>query len=210
MAFFVDLTVNGLLVGLMYALVAVGFVLIYKATSVINFAQGDLMMFAAYGAAVMLALGWLPLWAVIPLLFLGMIGLGFALERRTFRPLIGRPVIAVIMVTIGLSFVLQGVAAILWKAGTRQLPLPARVEPYIIGAVFSSPTHAAAARTPLTPPTPGGVFTPPVNAVAAVPAVICLVGFGLFFTKSRVGIAMRAVADDQQAAMTVGINVRRI
>src|SRR4029453_17618546 len=73
MAFFVDLTVNGLLVGLMYALVAVGFVLIYKATSVINFAQGDLMMFAAYGAAVMLALGWLPLWAVIPLLFLGML-----------------------------------------------------------------------------------------------------------------------------------------
>jgi branched-chain amino acid transport system permease protein len=188
MAFFVDLTVNGLLVGLMYALVAVGFVLIYKATSVINFAQGDLMMFAAYGAAVMLGLGWLPLWAVIPLLLLGMVALGFALERGIFRPLIGQPVIAVIMVTIGLTFVLQGIAAILWKAGTRQLPLPVRVEPYVIGDVFISP----------------------INAVAAVTAVICLVGFGLFFTKSRVGIAMRAVADDQQAAMTMGINVRRV
>ena len=136
----------------------------------------------------MLGLGWLPLWAVIPLLFLGMIGLGFALERGIFRPLIGQPVIAAIMVTIGLAFVLQGVAAILWKAGTRQLPLPVRVEPYIIGDVFISP----------------------INVVAAVTAVICLVGFGLFFTKSRMGIAMRAVADDQQAAMTVGINVRRI
>src|SRR4029450_5952524 len=142
MAFFVDLTVNGLLVGLMYALVAVGFVLIYKATSVINFAQGDLMMFAAYGAAVMLALGWLPLWAVIPLLFLGMIGLGFARERGLFRPPLRPPVIAVIMVPIGLSFVLQGVAAILWKAGTRQLPLPVRVEPYIIGDGFIPPIHS--------------------------------------------------------------------
>ncbi|MFQ5897807.1 MAG: branched-chain amino acid ABC transporter permease [Candidatus Methylomirabilia bacterium] len=188
MEFFFDLTVNGLLVGLMYALVALGFVLIYKATSVINFAQGDLMMFAAYGAAVMLGLGWLPLWVVIPVLFIGMIALGFVLERGILRPLIGQPVISVIMVTIGLTFVLQGVAAIFWGAGTRQLPLPVRVEPYVVGDVFISP----------------------INVVASVTAVVCLIGFGLFFTRSRIGIAMRAVADDQQAAMTAGINVRRV
>jgi len=188
MAFFLDLTVNGLLVGLMYALVAVGFVLIYKATSVINFAQGDLVMFAAYGAAVMLGLGWLPLWVVIPVLLLGMVALGFVLERGILRPLIGQPVISVIMVTIGLTFVLQGLAAILWKAGTRSLPLPVRSDPFIVGEVFVSP----------------------INVVAAATAILCLVAFGLFFTRSRVGIAMRAVADDQQAAMTVGINVRRV
>ncbi len=188
MEFFFDLTVNGLLVGLMYALVAVGFVLIYKATSVINFAQGDLVMFAAYGAAVMLGLGWLPLWVVIPALAVGMIALGFVLERGILRPLIGQPVISVIMVTIGLTFVLQGVASILWKAGTRELPLPVPVEPYIVG----------------------GVFISPINVVAAITAVLCLVAFGLFFTRSRLGIAMRAVADDQQASMTVGISVRRV
>jgi branched-chain amino acid transport system permease protein len=187
-AFFLDLTVNGLLIGLMYALVAVGFVLIYKATSVINFAQGDLVMFAAYGAAVMLGLGWLPLWVVIPVLLVGMIALGFVLERGVLRPLIGQPVISVIMVTIGLTFVLQGVAAILWKAGTRSLPLPVRSDPFILGEVFVSP----------------------INVVAAATAILCLAAFGLFFTQSRLGIAMRAVADDQQAAMTAGINVRRV
>ncbi|MFQ5828041.1 MAG: branched-chain amino acid ABC transporter permease [Candidatus Methylomirabilia bacterium] len=188
MEFFFDLTVNGLLVGLMYSLVALGFVLIYKATSVINFAQGDLMMFAAYGAAVMLGLGWLPLWAIVPILFAGMIVLGFVLERGILRPLIGQPVISVIMGTIGLTFVLQGVAAIFWGAVTRELPLPVRLEPYIVS----------------------GVFVSPINVVAAVTAILCLIGFGLFFTRSRMGIAMRAVADDQQAAMTAGINVRRM
>lgn len=188
MEFFFDLTVNGLLVGLMYALVAVGFVLIYKATSVINFAQGDLVMFAAYAAAVMLGLGKLPLWGVVPILFAGMLVLGFVLERGILRPMIGQPVISVIMVTIGLTFMLEGLVAIFWKAATRELPLPVPLAPYVIG----------------------GVLISPINMVAAVTAILCLVGFGLFFTRSRVGIAMRAVADDQQAAMTVGINVRRV
>src|SRR5947209_3035181 len=114
MEFFIDLITNGLLVGLMYALVAVGFVLIYKATSIINFAQGDLVMFAGYAAAVMLGLRGLPLWLMVLILCLGMVALGFVLERGILRPMIGQPLVSVIMVTIGLSFVLQGLVAIIW------------------------------------------------------------------------------------------------
>ena len=188
MEFFIDLMTNGLLVGLMYALVAVGFVLIYKATSIINFAQGELVMFAGYAAAVMLGLRGLPLWLMVLILCLGMVALGFVLERGILRPMVGQPLVSVIMVTIGLSFVLQGLVAIIWGAGTRRLELPVRLAPYVIGPVFVSP----------------------INVVAAVIALVFLIGFGLFFTRSRLGVAMRAVADDQQAAMVVGIRVSRV
>ena len=188
MEFFFDLVTNGLLVGLMYALVALGFVLIYKATSVINFAQGDLVMFAGYGAAVMLGGHGVPIWLMVIILAVGMVVLGFVLERGILRPLVGQPVISVIMVTIGLSFVLQGLVAMFWGAKTRELPLPVRFEPYVVWPVFISP----------------------INVVAAAIAILFLIGFGLFFTRSRLGVAMRAVADDQQAAMVVGIRVPRV
>lgn len=188
MEFFLDLITNGLLVGLMYALVALGFVLIYKATSVLNFAQGDLVMFAAYIAAVLLGLDWMPIWLMVVLLAVGMVLLGFILERGILRPMVGQSEVSVIMITIGLSFVLQGLVALLWGASTKPLPLPVRFEPYIIGPVFISP----------------------INLVAAVIAILFLIGFGLFFTRSRLGVAMRAVADDQQASMVVGIKVPRV
>lgn len=188
MEFFVDLITNGLLVGLMYALVALGFVLIYKATSIINFAQGDLVMFAGYIAAVLLAVQGMPLWLMLVILVAGMVLLGFALERGILRPMVGQPVVSVIMVTIGLSFALQGLVAILWGASTRELPLPVRFEPYIVGPAYISP----------------------INVVAAVIAIVFLIAFGLFFTRSRLGVAMRAVADDQQASMVVGIKVPRV
>lgn len=188
MEFFFDLMTNGLLVGLMYSLVALGFVLIYKATSIINFAQGDLVMFAGYIAAVMLGLQGVPIWLMLIVLVLGMVALGFVLERGILRPMVGQPEVSVIMVTIGLSFVLQGLVAILWGASTKQLPLPVRIEPYIVGPAFISP----------------------INVVAAVLAIAFLIGFGLFFTRSRLGVAMRAVADDQQASMVVGIKVPRV
>jgi branched-chain amino acid transport system permease protein len=182
--FFLDLIVNGLLVGLMYALVALGFVLIYKATSAINFAQGDLVMFAGYAAAFLLVDLGVPLLAAVGIVAVGMVLLGFMLERLILRPLVGQPIVSVIMVTIGLSFVLQGLVTILWGANTRRLALPVSDDPIILGPVFISP----------------------INLVAALIAVAFLVAFGLFFTRS-LGLAMRAVADDQQAAMVVGINV---
>ena len=188
MEFFIDLMTNGLLVGLVYSLVAVGFVLIYKATSIINFAQGDLIMLAGYAAAVMLGARGMPIGLMILILCVGMVALGFVLERGILRPMVGQPLVSVIMVTIGLSFVIQGLVAIVWGAATRRLELPVPLDPFIIGPVLISP----------------------IDVVAAVIAITFLVAFGLFFTRSRLGVAMRAVADDQQASMVVGIRVPRV
>ncbi len=186
MAFFADLFVNGLLIGSMYALVALGFVLIYKSTSVINFAQGELVMFGGYIAAAGLSLYHLPLWVAAPLMLGLMVALGFAVERGILRPLIGQPVVSVLMVTIGLALVFQGLAAMVWGAATINLPLPIPLKPFIVWEVFISP----------------------INLVAAGLCVGFLIIFAYFFRRSRMGIAMRAVADDQQSAMSVGINVR--
>ena len=186
MAFFFDLFVNGLMIGMMYALVALGFVLIYKATSVVNFAQGELVMFGGYVAAALITLYHLPLAIAIPVLLGTMVLLGFVLERVVLRPLVGQQVISVVMVTIGLAQVLQGSAALVWGAQTKNLPLPIRLEPYIIWEIYISP----------------------INIVAALVSAGFLVAFAWFFRKSRMGIAMRAVANDQQAAMAVGIDVR--
>jgi len=184
-AFFLDLIINGLLVGLMYALVALGFVLIYKATSAINFAQGDLVMFAGYAAAFMMVDLGAPLLVMVVVVSVGMVLFGFLQERLILRPLVGQPIVSVIMVTIGLAFVLQGLVTILWGAKTRELSLPVSDDPIILGPVFISP----------------------INLVAGLIAIGFLIAFGLFFTRSRLGLAMRAVADDQQAAMVVGIKV---
>ena len=186
--FFLDLIINGLMVGLMYSLVALGFVLIYKATSVLNFAQGDLVMVAGYAMAVMVGAGGFPFWLALIVLCIGMLGLGFGLERGILRPLVGQPVISVIMVTIGLTFALQGLVSIIWGPETRDLPLPIPDDPIIIGPVFITS----------------------INLIAGVIAILFLIGFGLFFTRSRFGVAMRAVADDQQASMVVGIKVSRV
>jgi branched-chain amino acid transport system permease protein len=188
MGFFFDLFVNGLMIGTMYALVALGFVLIYKATSVVNFAQGELVMFGGYVAAALVSLYHLPLAVALPVLLGTMVLLGFVIERGVLRPLVGRNVISVVMVTIGLAQVLQGTAALVWGAQTKNIPLPIRFEPYVIWEIHISP----------------------INVVAAVVSLGFLAAFAYFFRKSRMGIAMRAVANDQQSAMAVGINVRLV
>ena len=188
MAFFFDLFVNGLMIGSMYALVALGFVLIYKATSVVNFAQGELVMFGGYIAAALVSLYHLPLAVALPVLLGTMVALGFVLERGVLRPMVGQAVISVVMVTIGLAQVFQGAAAMLWGAQTKNIPLPIRLEPYVIWEIYVSP----------------------INLLAALISGAFLVAFAWFFRRSRMGIAMRAVANDQQAAMAVGINVRLV
>ena len=188
MGFFLDLTVNGLMIGSMYALVALGFVLIYKATSVVNFAQGELVMFGGYVAAALISLYHLPLAVALPVLLGTMVALGFVVERGVLRPLVGQQVISVVMVTIGLAQVFQGSAAMLWGAQTKNIPLPIRLEPYVIWEIYLSP----------------------ISIVAALVSGAFLVGFAWFFRRSRLGIAMRAVANDQQAAMAVGISVRLV
>src|SRR5512143_3776970 len=105
------LVTNGVLIGLMYSLIALGFVLIYKATDAINFAQGEFVMLAGFMATAVLAVE-LPIWVAIAAAILGMIALSFALERAVLRPLLGRPAVAVIMATIGLANILRGLPPI--------------------------------------------------------------------------------------------------
>ncbi len=188
MTFFFDLFVNGLMNGSTYALVALGFVLIYKATSVVNFAQGELVMFGGYVAAALVTLYHLPLAVAVPVLLGTMVALGFALERGVLRLMIGQRVISVVMVTIGLAQVFQGSAAMIWGVQTKNIALPIPLEPYVIWEIYLSP----------------------INIVAALVSGVFLVGFAWFFRRSRTGIAMRAVANDQQASMAVGINVRLV
>ena len=185
--FFVLLMSNGVLIGLMYSLIALGFVLVYKATDALNFAQGEFVMIAGFLVAVALGVWGAPLWLSVLAGLVGMIGFGFGLERVVLRPLIGRPIVAVIMATIGLAAVLRGFGPLVWGAETRPLALPIPDEPLIWGPLF----------------------IPPIQLLGAVVSLFFLAAFGWFFLKSRRGIAMRAIADNQQVAMAMGINVER-
>ncbi len=185
--FFLLLMSNGVLIGLMYSLIALGFVLVYKASDAINFAQGEFVMIAGFVVAAAIALYRFPLWLAVGAGLLAMVGFGFGLERVMLRPLIGRPIIAVVMATIGLAAMLRGFGPLVWGAQTRPLPLPTGDEPIIMGPLF----------------------IPPIQLLGAAVSLIFLAIFGWFFLKSRNGIAMRAVADSQQVAMAMGINVER-
>jgi branched-chain amino acid transport system permease protein len=180
------LITNGVMIGLMYALIALGFVLVYKATDAINFAAGEFVMFAGFIAAFAAAAG-APVWVCALIGIAGMATFGFGLERVVLRPLIGRPVVAVIMATIGVAALLRGFATLVFGAGTRNIDLPVGDEPIQLGLVS----------------------VPPVQLLGAAVSLVFLAVFTWFFLKSRTGIAMRAVADSQQVAMAMGINVRR-
>jgi branched-chain amino acid transport system permease protein len=182
--FFANQIVSGLAAGGIFALVALGFVLIYKASDVINFAQGDLLMVGAYiGWA--LATSGLPFPAVfaLTLILSGLIGL--LIERAILRPMIGEPIIAVIIVTLGLSSMLRGLTFGTMSTEVKRFP-----------EVFS-----------LAPISLGPLLVPPIYAWALVIAALLVAALTLFFRFSPQGIAMRAAADDQQAAMSMGIRI---
>jgi len=187
LGFFFLLMSNGLLIGLMYSLIALGFVLVYKATDAINFAQGEFVMIAGFVAAGVLMVWGAPLWLAVVLALASLIAFGFVLERVMLRRLIGRPVIAVVMATIGLASILRGLGPFTIFSGTKPLPLPIRDEPFMLGPLF----------------------IPPIQILGAGVSLTFLAGFGWFFLRSRKGIAMRAVADSQQVAMAMGIDVER-
>jgi branched-chain amino acid transport system permease protein len=184
---FIQLTVNGLANGAILALAALGFVMIYKATGVLNFAQGEFLLIAAFVIWVFLVDFGLP-WVVgVAMAILVGVALGVVIERLILRPMVGEPVISVIMVTIGLAAVLSAVVQLIW--GTRPRPFPDFIPDSSI-ELFGA--------------------TVGVNRLWALGVVaVALVGFGFFYTRSRDGVAMRAVADDQQAALAQGISVRR-
>jgi branched-chain amino acid transport system permease protein len=187
LGFFLDLTLNGASIGLMYSLIALGFVLVYKATDAINFAQGEFVMMAGLIAASILGLNGAWVLAAVVVTVAVMIGFGFGLERVVLRPLLGRPVVAVIMATIGLAAMLRGLTPIVFGGETRALNLPIGDNPIEIG--------------------PASV--PPIRLLGAAVAILFFVAFTWFFKKSRMGVAMRAVADNQQVAQAMGINVER-
>src|SRR2546421_5847456 len=124
---------NGIMIGLMYALIALGFVRIYKAPDAIKFAQGECVMFAGFLAAVAAEIAGMPFWLSSLLAIGGMVALGFGLERVVLRPLIGRPVIAVVMGAIRLAAVFRGTAGIALGAGTGAIGMPATAEPFARG-----------------------------------------------------------------------------
>jgi branched-chain amino acid transport system permease protein len=184
---FVQLTVSGLSNGAILSLAALGFVLIYKASGVINFAQGQFLLVGAYVVWALTVDAGLH-WALAVAGAIGVaIVLGLLVERLILRPLVGEPTISVIMVTIGLAQVLGAVVQIIWGTTPRAFP----------DFIPSDAVSIAGARVG-------------ENRLWALGlTVVALVAFAVFFQRSRYGIAMRAVADDQQAALTMGISVRR-
>src|SRR5512136_2971933 len=133
------------MIGLMYTLIALGFVLVYKATDAVNFAQGEFVMIAGLVVALTLSAAGVPLWVAVILGIASMVVFGFALERVVLRKLIGRPVIAVVMATIGLAAVLRGTAVMAFGAGTRAIVMPVSDEPFELGPIMLPPVQLVGA-----------------------------------------------------------------
>ena len=185
---FSQLTISGLSNGMIYALVGVGFVIIYKASDVINFAQGDFLLLGAYFAYAFIVQFGLPWSLGVAMTLIAALGVGILVERLVLRRLIGEPVISMIMVTIGLSSVMRAVVNAVWGPRPRPFPdfLPAgQIE--LAGARIGTD-----------------------RLLTLVIAAVVLSLLGLFFRYTRDGIAMRAIADDQQAALSMGISIKRV
>ncbi|WP_203337733.1 branched-chain amino acid ABC transporter permease [Nocardioides limicola] len=187
MSDFVTFTLYGLSDGAILALAALGFVLIFKATGVINFAQGELLLIGAFTVYTFFVIFQMPFVVATLLGVVVAVALGVVVERLVLRPLVGENPISVIMVTIGLASVLKGAVTLFFGVQPQRQP---KILP-------SGSLEFAGARLPLD------------RVSAIVIAAVVLLAFTVFFRYSRHGIAMRAVADDQQASLTVGISVRR-
>ncbi|WP_374635068.1 branched-chain amino acid ABC transporter permease [Paracoccus sp. (in: a-proteobacteria)] len=185
MAYFIELLINGALTGLMYSLVGLGFVLIYKSAGVPNLAQGAVVMTAGY--AVWLFLSWgLPVWLAIPAAMVVMFLFGLIVERLLLRRMVGQPVIMVVMLTLGLDILLRGLVPGILGASPKPIDLGIGFAPVIIGDVFIN-------RTSLY----GGIIA------------LLLVGASLLFFRTRLGTKLRAVSDDHISSWAVGISVER-
>jgi len=189
--FFFEVLIGGLLSGVMYSLVALGFVLIYKASGVFNFAQGSMVFFAALTFVGLTEHG-LNFWLALPATLVVMIVLGIVIERAVLRPLVNQPQITLFMATIGLSFLIEGVAQLVWGASVRGLDLGVQDEPL----QWISDT--------------AGINVSKFDLMAAGVAAMLVTTLAVFFNRTRIGRALRAVADDHQAALAVGIPLQQI
>src|SRR5512147_1258453 len=188
MEFFLQLVVSGLVIGSIYALVGLGFVIIYKSSSILNFAQGEFLMLGAYVCLAIFVTTRVPFVAAFGLTLAFSVLLGVLMERVLLRPMIGEPVISVIMLTLGLASVLRAVVQGFWGTDIRPYPEIFPTTPVRIGPL---------------PVSQGYLYS--------VASVVLLLGlFSVFFKYSRAGVAMRATAFSQQVALSMGISVRRI
>ena len=191
MNFFFEVLIGGLLSGVMYSLVALGFVLIYKASGVFNFAQGAMVYCAALTFAGIADMG-MPLLGAFAGAFVVMVLLGILTERLVLRPLVNQPHITLFMATIGLTFFVEGLVQITWGANTRRIDLGIQDEPipYLLDTF--------------------NIVVSSFDLAAAAIAGLLVAALALFFQYTKVGRALRAVADDHQAALSIGIPLQHI
>jgi branched-chain amino acid transport system permease protein len=189
MEFFLQLLVNGVSLGLLYALAALGFVMIFKSSSVLNFAHGELMAIGAFLFLVLSAWAKLPIVIAFVLTLIGSFALGFVIERFFLRPLIGEALIEVIMLTVGLAVMFKGIMLFVFGGDIHSYP---KFLPEGLSMQF------------------GVIYIPSVYVAALIIGVVFLLIFGFFFKYSSQGIYMRSVADNQPAALSLGVHVRRV
>jgi branched-chain amino acid transport system permease protein len=192
MSFFFEVLIGGLLSGVMYALVAIGFVLIYKASGVFNFAQGAMVFFAALTCVGMVDKFGVPMWLAILLTMVVMVVLGLAIEKVVLRPLVNQPEITLFMATIGLAFFIEGLAQLMWGSQVHKLDLP--IEDVPLPWLLDN----------------YNIIVSKFDVTAAGICALLVTALALLFSKTKVGRALRAVADDHQAALAVGIPLQRI
>ncbi len=197
MAFFVEVLIGGLMAGVLYSLVALGFVLIFKASGVFNFAQGAMVLFAALTLVRLMEYlkdTFAPFLLALVLTILVMTALALVIERLVLRPLVNQPGISLFMATIGISYVLDGFGQAVWGSDIYILDVGIPKKPLVLlESVFD-----------------GGVLVPSEDLVAALIAGVLVAVLAIFFQKTRIGRALRAVADDHQAAQSVGIPLNYI
>lgn len=192
MLFFIEATISGLTAGVMYALVALGFVLIFKASGVFNFSQGVMALFAGLTLVGFMDKFGMPIWLALIGTVVAMIALAWLIERLVLRQLVNQEHIILFMATLGLTYVLEGMGDILWGSDVKVLDigLPQGASDWLLDSY--------------------GLYVEKLEIVAAITAGILVVVLAIFFQKTRIGRALRAVADDHQAALSVGINLHTI
>ena len=186
--FLIQLLVNGLIIGLLYGVVAMSFVLIYKSSQVVNFAQGEFLLVGAWACWWLLAKFALPFYLAFLLTLIFMIFFGILVQIIILKPLIGEPIISIIMVTIGLSIFFQ--AMMNWMFGVFTEPFP---------AIFSTESIKIL-----------GLNVQTAYLMSGLISILIMISFALFFKKSRLGLAMRATAFDQQAAQSLGVSIKQV
>jgi len=187
--YLLQLVISGLVIGSIYSAVALGFVIIYKATRVVNFAQGELLMVGAYVCYAFLVQMHVPFWAALLLTILFGMVLAMFVERLILRPMIGEPTISIIMVTIGLSLVLRSLVAAVW--GTEILVYEPKLFPQEMVEIAGLPISLE-------------------FVWCFILSLVLLAVFSVFFKYSKAGVAMRATAFNQQVAQSMGISVKHI